>query len=280
MTFRTSALRLGVAAAALAFTAGTAAAELLSDTTLVWGYRNGVAQAGPWADVLGDAGSASTPGFQTTSINGFFENGSVVLVLTTNWRIGAQVGGANSGDIWLDLDMNPATGTGGFESAIVFDPANNPGPNIPVYTRAPVGFYNGTGANTDVTWRTVNSVWAGSETLVGGRYCAPGTACSGTSPAPETQPETLSIVNAAGPNPNPSGTLSAVNFESGIRITISNLSAADRALFNIFNIGWGTADCGNDTIVGTIPVPAALPLMLTALAGLGLVARRRSGDSA
>lgn len=38
---------------------------------------------------------------------------------------------------------------------------------------------------------------------------------------------------------------------------------------------WATADCGNDAILAPVPVPAALPMFLGALASLGLVGRRR-----
>jgi hypothetical protein len=80
-----------------------------------------------------------------------------------------------------------------------------------------------------------------------------------------------------------------VNFASGIQVTLSGLTEAQLLAFTDgFRIGWGTGDCGNDTIVGTyepgsgdvVPIPAALPLMLSALAGLGVIARRKNrGDT-
>ena len=54
------------------------------------------------------------------------------------------------------------------------------------------------------------------------------------------------------------------------------LSGLDPSTFNIL---WGTGTCANDVITGdltTVPLPAALPMFLSALAGLGVVGRRRA----
>lgn len=43
-----------------------------------------------------------------------------------------------------------------------------------------------------------------------------------------------------------------------------------------FSFGSGVLSLNASAVVGAVPVPAALPLMLTALAGLGFMARRRA----
>ncbi len=256
-----------------------------------------IGNQGNWVDVVGPTGGRGNGnfGFDTHSLVIELDTTDKLVIVRARTNFPAP-GVALDGypdyfmaDIFFDLHR---TGTNtGFTYAINtgYDYTANPNPALPPERSAVLAspsFQMATNA-ADPFWTSLdlfpNDEVAGwwSDTCMG---VPAGPDCNPPPPTDEARliPVEIKGTTVAGTSVTYSqmgGLFQTHGYRREYSWTISGL---DDALFSEFVDGfavlWGTANCGNDVIHGVVPVPAALPLFLTALAGLGVAGwRRRRG---
>lgn len=221
-----------------------------------------------WADTIG-GGSPSV--FQTSRITASYNttNGRTTFNVYSNMSIfGTTVGSTfiRMADFFFDLDNNSS-----WDHALQLQ-------IDPISGKATGGtFVTLTGSqSSDDLFKSTNLSY-------GGAYRPNGNNGNGTSPVPvvaQGAADPAISVFSFGPQIAESltvcspATASCPTQTTDKKLTFV-LSGLDPSTFNIL---WGTAVCANDVITGdltTVPLPAALPMFLGALASLGVVGRRR-----
>jgi hypothetical protein len=241
--------------------------------------------ANNWGDELGGAGPFD--GFRSGAIDVTWESdGDLRFTLYTNFGLsGATVGGLFVGfaDIFIDLSPIGPQATPSWDYAIDIksESAANTSPDA--------GGSNLARLVASPTYATSQDVLKGTGGLQYGgltNICAGSddTACQTNSRAPETKvtngsgaydldvTDTTGAGNITLTGPNGSETYGAAY---SITIEATDLAATSKD-WTMMRVFWGTGWCANDTVEGVamVPIPAALPMLLAAVGGLGLAARR------
>ena len=228
-------------------TSGVWGTELqFPDVTLIQKWSGNQAVPGDhWVDVEGPNS------FNTYSAT--YETSTKVLTIFTNWeenRVSDPIGGLSftTAALFLDFDHNGSWDAG-----------------IPLH-----GGNKGKVFYSPLTFQTSQGVVGNNQDVVyGGLYT--------TNVAPLTGPPsfvvpvlvsaTASLDTASVIWSNPAGS----NPDNAVAINLSGVNNGFNPLD--FDFLWGTTTCGNDVIIGTIPLPPSLLLFGSGL--LGLVGLRR-----
>jgi hypothetical protein len=246
-----------------------------------------------WVDELGGGTGANSFrsggigvewGFTNTAIS------SVKFTLYTNFGLsGATVNNTYVGfaDLFIDLGNNGTPAAPDFDYAIDFKSEFlNQTPDGSGQAQANVAKLVNLGApgigyqTSQQILGTVNGIEYGGLTNI----CSGSTdaACQAGSRAPETKVTgnstyDLTVTDAAGSvtlNPPPGSTGSPETYTFAYSVVLSGIDFTGWDTLRLF---WGTGWCSNDSVEGTavVPVPAALPILASALAGFGFVGFRQ-----
>ena len=214
-------------------------------------------------------GDSIGSGFDTSSITvGYAPAGTgsvaVDLKLNTQFNGDEQLGyETRYADLFL---RTPATGTpaGAFNYALVLgDQTGNGG-------LAAAGLY------ADPTYKTSQQVWNGrSGYIFGGEFVQSGADIATAAPIP-------TVVTGGNLLQNATVTRSGGPGAYAVDVTFALTDSAAAAFANGFDLLWGTGDCGNDAVFGTVgtapmsdvPEPGTLALVGTGALGLLMMRRR------
>ena len=263
-------LAAGAVCAALVLAAAEASATttftVLDQTNMLGEKKNGTSYTvdGNWKqpppDFLGNQ-------FETTKLEAVFDLAKNKLTLNFHSKLpiaGTTVGSQHFAwaDVAFDLDKDGVFETG--------------------FDRSTGKIVNGL-VNAD--WKTSKDVVT-INAIYGGWWS---TTCTDTGQAgcnPTTNPSLarplVEIKDGKGADTGVATTLAdvTVGVVSQLMLDFTGKEAEFAKWTDGFAFFWGTGTCGNDPFYGmvpsAVPVPAALPLFLTALAGLGVIGRRRA----
>jgi len=242
-------------------------------------------------DPITGSGDAVGTAYETTSLNFSVANGIATLDFSTAFKGTAGTYASRTADIFFGNGINS------FQYAIVTlnygDWVRNTGdPNVPYdvplksgsydqtksdgYPNIGVGLYAINGAKV---YNSEDFFWNGSTHVdlwrptgdAGAGYAVP-VKLAGSERSPASPVPTLITDGLVAASFGPVGHFIA-------QLDVTKLPGGAAFFDNNSTVLWGTATCANDVIVGTVPLPAALPMMMPALASLvafGTVRRRGS----
>ncbi len=246
-----------------------------------------------WVDELG--GGPAPNGFRSGGIGvewGFTNNAisSVKFTLFTNFGLsGTTVNNTFVGfaDLFIGIGGKGTQANPGFDYAIDFkseslnqtaDGSGSSQANVAklVDLRAPgIGYQT----SQDIFGNVNNIQYGGLTNICSGSTDA---ACQAGARAPETKVTgnstyDLTVSDAAGSvtlNPPPGSTGSPETYTFAYSVVLSGIDFSGWDKLRLF---WGTGWCSNDSVEGTavVPVPAALPILASALAGFGFAGFRQ-----
>lgn len=194
------------------------------DTTLVQEWnKNKIYGAGSWKELIRPSGFV---GFETTQFDVNWSDNDVKIQIFTN----AEPGGVNTpgiglvqlADLAIDLDRD-----GIYETAIILRPIARG--NI----------------LSNPTWRNSQDIFSVANVIYGGRF-------------DQGDPK-VTIVEASGGTLIGQGTVNWVNIGSNPNYRIDIIlpqGINSDGQWNDFDFYWGTAQCSNDGIAGSVIVPA------------------------
>jgi hypothetical protein len=291
-------------ATAIALTPGTAAADVtkrILDAPLVsptysrietWnstattaGGPTGSPNNNFWGDELG--GGNPFDGFRSGAIDvTWYDNGNVGFTLYTNFGLsGATVGGLFVGfaDLFISIGDHGTQANPSWEYAVDFKSESlNQSPDT--------GGANLARLVANPTFQTSQQIVRGNLQYGGlTNICSGSTdaACQTGSRAPETKVTNgsgvydLAVTDLTGAG---STTLTGPNgsqtYGAAYNVILAGVNADGS--WDSLRVFWGTGWCANDTIEGTavVPIPAALPMLLAAVGGLGLAGWRQRRKAA
>ena len=236
--------------------------------------RTGTGTNRGWTDEIGPE-----HGFRTFQIGVDWSGKDVEITAYTNYALGGEtIGGRNVpfADFAFDVDMD-----GVYEYGFDVDGGSS---NGTLYSGLSTSL-DANGRNSGGDWDTSVDAFGGGGFYYGGRWqdCN-GTDCDLTTanvPLTEVVGGTADANNTdvaitdGGPV-----TLGGHTVSHAYSFVLSGVNASGN--WDAFEIFWGTGACANDAIHGkaVVPIPAALPLILSAFAGLGFAGYRRSKQTA
>lgn len=241
---------------------------------------SGMAAAAPVTTILDTTDDIAFQGSSPTGWFGGSDQGDVIGDNFDTSQIVVTETSLAHGGIGLDFKLyTQFSGTDCFGSTCAY--------NADLFLRTPSAGYSATPFNYAVTlggqgsnggltqtglyqvgtYATSQDIWAGrSGFIYGGEYVPD----DNSAPAEQVPTVLTSGTFVTG------ATVSQSSVAGGYIDDISlDLTAAEAVPFlNGFDVLWGTGDCANDTVFGTVPEPAALAVFVIGLMGLGMIRRR------
>ncbi len=234
-----------------------------------------------WGDELGGGGPFD--GFSSAAIDVTWTGPDVSFTLYTNFGLsGTTVGGLFVGfaDLFIDLGNDGTQATPDWDYAVDFKsehpnttPDNGGAKLARLVTITDANDYD---TSVDVVSGTTGLQYGGRTNICD----ATNSDCKNEERAPETKVtksgDTFDLAveytdpgSIDGPNGN--------SVDYGAAYTVTLLNVNQNGDWDNMRVFWGTGWCANDTVEGTavVPIPAALPMLLAALGGLGFAGWRR-----